>query len=111
MFPEVIKEFCIRPSDMTFLVYMQDRTALPAILFSLNLPVKIQIAGIKVDEEIIKRYEGADRARGEELAVEISTEFGREIAPYVDGYYLVTPFGRTGLIARILDSFRQEGLL
>ena len=63
-------------------------------------------AGIKVDEEIIKRYEGADRARGEELAVEISTEFGREIAPYVDGYYLVTPFGRTGLIARILDRFR-----
>ena len=70
-----------------------------------------EIAGIKVDEEIIKRYEGADRTRGEELAIKISTEFGREIAPYVDGYYLVTPFGRTGLIARILDSFRQEGLL
>ena len=48
---------------------------------------------------------------GEELAVEISTEFAREIADYVDGYYLVTPFGRTGLIGRILDRFRSEGLI
>ena len=70
-----------------------------------------EIAGIRVDDEIIRRYEGADRARGEELAVEISTEYARQIAPYVDGFYLMTPFGRTGLIARILDSFRQEGLI
>ena len=70
-----------------------------------------EIAGIHVDEAVIRRYQGADRARGEELAVEISTEFAREIAPYVDGYYLVTPFGRTALIGRILDSFRSEGLI
>ena len=70
-----------------------------------------EISGISVAPEIIERYEGADRSRGEELAVEISTEFAREIAPYVDGFYLMTPFGRTGLIARILDSFRKEKLI
>lgn len=70
-----------------------------------------EIAGITVEDKIIERYAGADRARGEELAVEISTEFARQIAPYVDGFYLVTPFGRTGLIARILDSLRAEGLI
>ena len=70
-----------------------------------------EIAGITVSDEIIARYEGADRARGEELAVEITTEFAREIAGIVDGFYLVTPFGRTALIARILDRFREEGLL
>jgi homocysteine S-methyltransferase len=70
-----------------------------------------KIAGITVAEEIIARYRGADRARGEELAVEISTDYARRIADLVDGYYLITPFGRTGLIVRILDAFRAEGLL
>ena len=70
-----------------------------------------EIAGITVAEEIIARYRGADRARGEELAVEISTDYARRIADLVDGYYLITPFGRTGLIVRILDAFRAEGLL
>ena len=70
-----------------------------------------EIAGITVDPALIERYEGADRARGEELAVEISAEFGRAISPYIDGFYLMTPFGRTGLIARILDRFREEKLI
>ena len=70
-----------------------------------------EISGITVAPEIIARYENADRARGEELAVEISAEFARQIADSVDGYYLMTPFGRTGLIARILDRFRAEGLV
>ena len=70
-----------------------------------------EISGISVDESIIERYEGADRDRGEELAIEISTDFARDIAPLVDGFYLVTPFGRTALIAKILDRFRQERLI
>ncbi len=70
-----------------------------------------EIAGITVDEGIIARYEGADREQGEALAVEISTDFARQIADDIDGYYLMTPFGRTGLIVRILDRFREEGLI
>ena len=70
-----------------------------------------EIAGITVDEGIIARYEGADREQGEALAVEISTDFARQITDDVDGYYLMTPFGRTGLIVRILDRFREESLI
>ena len=66
-----------------------------------------EIAGISVDEAIIALYEGADRARGEELAVALSTAIARRIAPAVDGYYLITPFGRTGLIARIVGQIRS----
>ena len=69
-----------------------------------------EIAGITVDEKIIERYHGADRQKGEELAVEISMEIARQIAPYVDGYYLITPFGRTGLVVRIMDTIRTAGL-
>ena len=67
-----------------------------------------EIAGITVDESIAARYEGADRERGEELAVEISTDFARRIRPYVDGYYLITPFGRTALVGRILEELRRS---
>ncbi len=70
-----------------------------------------EISGITVDEALIERYEGLDRARSETLAVEVSTSFAREIAPFVDGFYLMTPFGRTSLIARVLDRFREEKLI
>ena len=68
------------------------------------------IPGIDVDGRVEALYEGADRARGEDLAVEVSAAVAREIAPYIDGFYLMTPFGRTELMARIMDRFRKEGL-
>ena len=40
----------------------------------------------------------------------LSMEIARQIAPYVDGYYLITPFGRTGLVVRIMDTIRTAGL-
>lgn len=68
------------------------------------------IPGISVDQRIIALYEGADRTRGEALALEISANLAGEIAPYIDGYYLMTPFGRTGLMGRIMARIRQDGL-
>ena len=84
---------------------------MPVVSHRNALFMNSEIAGITVAESIIACYEGLDRTQAEALAVEISADFGREIAPYTDGYYLVTPFGRTGLIARILDRFREEGLI
>ena len=69
-----------------------------------------EVAGVAVDPAIVARYEGADRARGEELAVEISVQAAADMAPYVDGFYLMTPFGRTGLIVRIMEEIRRMGL-
>lgn len=67
-----------------------------------------EIAGIAVDERIIALYAGADRTRGEDLALDISAEVARRIGPYVDGYYLITPFGRTELIGRIMERIRES---
>ena len=67
-----------------------------------------EVAGITVDPQIVALYEGLDRAAGEEMAVKISAAVAREITPYVDGYYLMTPFGRTGLMGRIMDRIREE---
>jgi homocysteine S-methyltransferase len=67
-----------------------------------------EISGINVCQEIIDLYEGADREQGEALAVRVSAAIAREIAPYVDGYYLMTPFGRTGLMAKIMQAIRKN---
>ena len=67
-----------------------------------------EVAGITVDQEIIRRYRGLDRTQGETLAVKISRTVAREMEPYVDGYYLMTPFGRTGLMVRIMKAIRED---
>jgi homocysteine S-methyltransferase len=67
-----------------------------------------EVSGITVDPQITAMYEGADRAKGEELAIRISAAVAKEIEPYIDGYYLMTPFGRTGLMARIMEEIRKN---
>ena len=62
-----------------------------------------EVNGIHVSEEIIARYAGKDREEAEKLACEISCRIAEEIAPYVDGYYLMTPFQRTKLMRRIIS--------
>ena len=72
--------------------------------------INSEVAGIRVDEKIIALYEGADREKGEELAVEISSAMARRMAPYVDGYFLITPFSRTALMRRIMQQIRSDAL-
>lgn len=69
-----------------------------------------EISGMHVCEEIISLYEGKDRAEAEDLAVRISTEIVRASAPYTDGVYLMTPFRRVALIARIMERMKQHNI-
>lgn len=66
-----------------------------------------EMAGIDVDPRIIEAYRDKGREEGEELAWKISTQIAREITPYVDGYYLITPFRRVDLILRIVQSIQE----
>jgi homocysteine S-methyltransferase len=68
-----------------------------------------EIAGIRVSDEIAELYNGKSREEAEELAVRISTNIIRDITPYTDGLYLMTPFSRVPLIARIIGSAEGEG--
>ncbi|MCI8869638.1 MAG: bifunctional homocysteine S-methyltransferase/methylenetetrahydrofolate reductase [Lawsonibacter sp.] len=61
-----------------------------------------EIAGMNVCGEIVELYRGKDKEQAEELAVAVSARIAREIAPYTDGCYLMTPFRRVGLMTRIL---------
>ncbi len=70
-----------------------------------------EISGIRVCGEIVSLYEGKTREEAEDLAVAISREVARAIAPHVDGFYLMTPFKRVALISRILREIRNPSCL
>ncbi len=65
-----------------------------------------EVAGIHVCDEIAERYQGLDREQAGELAVRITTAIARQMEPYVDGYYMITPFMRTDLTTRILRELK-----
>ena len=70
-----------------------------------------EVNGIRVAPEIIEQYEDLDREEAEQLSVSLMTQFARESEPYVNGYYMMTPFSRTALIQRIIESIREEKLI
>lgn len=70
-----------------------------------------EISGMHVCDEIIRLYEGKDREEAEALAVTISARIAGEIAPYTDGFYLMTPFRRVALMQRIMAQMQTDGLM
>lgn len=66
-----------------------------------------EISGITVDESIIEMYEGRTRDECTDLAVRISVDFARRMEPYLDGYYIITPFNRVDIVTRIVQEIRD----
>ena len=79
----------------------------PVVSFNNARFLQSEVAGITVDDRIIRAYEGLDRAQGEELAVRLCKDAAQQIAPYVDGYYIMTPFQRVELVCRVMEAIRN----
>ena len=69
-----------------------------------------EINGIHVENWIIEKFAGLDRAQGEELGLAISLEMAKAALPYADGLYLMTPFNRVALMERLIGRLKQEVL-
>jgi len=67
-----------------------------------------EISGIEVDDEIIDLYEGTTRVEAQKLAVAISCKTMDEMRPYIDGYYLITPFHRVEIIADLMKHIHKQ---
>lgn len=67
-----------------------------------------EINGISVDPRIIRAYEDRSKEECTRLAIDITSRIACEIAPHVDGYYIVTPFMRTVLVSRIIATIRSS---
>ena len=67
-----------------------------------------EINGIHVEDWIIEKFAGLDRAQGEELGLAISLEMAKAALPYADGLYLMTPFNRVALMERLIARLKTE---
>lgn len=68
--------------------------------------MQTEMAGIDIPDEIAEKYRDLDREKAEVLAVDISFQIAKEIRDICDGYYLITPFARVGIIGKIIDEIR-----
>lgn len=66
-----------------------------------------EVHGITVDEAVVRAYAGLDRAQGEDMAVRLCREAASRISPFVDGYYMMTPFQRVELVCRVIRETRN----
>ena len=66
-----------------------------------------EVHGITVDEAVVRAYAGLDRAQGEDMAVRLCREAANRISPFVDGYYIMTPFRRVELVCRVIRATRN----
>lgn len=61
-----------------------------------------EVPGITVCQEVMNCYLDKTQEECAQEAVLISTTIARAMAPYVDGYYLITPFQRVELMTEII---------
>lgn len=66
-----------------------------------------EVHGITVDEAVVRAYARLDRAQGEDMAVRLCREAASRISPFVDGYYIMTPFQRVELVCRVIRATRN----
>ncbi|MFR9279400.1 MAG: bifunctional homocysteine S-methyltransferase/methylenetetrahydrofolate reductase [Ezakiella coagulans] len=80
---------------------------MPIVSYKNALFMNSEASGIRLDDEIIEQYKGLEREEASRLAVEITSDFMRQIADYVDGYYIITPFSRVDIVGELIQLFKR----
>ncbi len=62
-----------------------------------------EVAGINVENEIVRQYKDKTPEQARELAVNLSCRIMRGVAEICDGYYMIPPFNRVDIICDILQ--------
>lgn len=83
---------------------------MPLVSYRNAMFMQNEMPGIHVDEQIISRYRpDMTREEAEETAVSLCVDIAEELYDAADGFYLMTPFHRVGLVNRIIDAIRKLG--
>jgi len=81
---------------------------IPIVSYKNACYMNSEISGIRVSEKIISLYKNLNKEEAEDLAVTISQKISKQVAPYSDGFYLMTPFKRVALIQRIIENIKAD---
>lgn len=66
-----------------------------------------EISGIHIPEDMISSYHGKSREEGEQLGIDYSVAIAEKMLSFTDGIYLMTPFGRVGMMDKIVRKIRK----
>ena len=66
-----------------------------------------EISGITVDDKITELYEGKTKEECTQIAINVSSKIAELIRPYIDGYYLMTPFYRTDIMVELIKNINR----
>lgn len=81
---------------------------MPLVGYRNAMFIKNEMPGIHVSDEIAALYRpDMTREEAEDVAVALSVDIAEKIYDVTDGFYLMTPFHRVGLINRIIDGIRK----
>ena len=80
---------------------------MPIVSYKNALFMNSEASGIRLDDDIIEQYKGLEREEASRLAVEITSDFMRQIEDYVDGYYIITPFSRVDIVGKLIQLFKS----
>lgn len=81
---------------------------MPLVSYRNAMFIKNEMPGIIVPDEIAAQYRpDMSRSEAEDVAVRISLSVMQKLKDIADGFYLITPFHRVELIARIIEGMRR----
>ncbi len=81
---------------------------MPLVSYRNALFMKNEMPGIHVNDEILNRYDPEmSRDEAEDTAVALCVDIAEALREAADGFYLMTPFHRVGLVNRIINAIKQ----
>ena len=60
-------------------------------------------------DDLILKYRHTDKEEARKLAITLSAEAAQRMEPYVNGYYIITPFSRIDIVTEIIRAIRPAG--
>lgn len=78
---------------------------MPLVSYRNAMFLNNEVPGIDIPEECINRFApDMSRQEAEEVGVDMAAELVDKVRDHVDGIYFITPFNRTNMIAKIIES-------
>lgn len=80
---------------------------MPLVSYRNAMFLKNEIAGMDIPDELAVMYANKNREECEAVSLEFCEHLAKEMRPYVDGFYLMTPFQRVFLIEELIRRIRM----
>lgn len=76
---------------------------MPIVTYRNALFLNNELPGVNIPQEYIDRFNiDMSKEEAEEIGINLAVELALKIKPYVDGFYLLTPFNRIEMMMKIL---------